>query len=108
MAFITVGDCDLEFLQNFDPRHSAYVEAARAELHVKTRAPLPSSSPRAAQVSITFAFRAKDINRTLAALDRAGIPVIDHVGRPGSRRAQIGFVHPRGVGGVLVHFVQRD
>jgi hypothetical protein len=29
-------------------------------------------------------------------------------GRPGSRRALIGFIHPSALGGVLVHFVQRE
>jgi methylmalonyl-CoA epimerase len=108
VAFITVGDCDLEFLQNFDPRHSAYVEAARAGTTRQDQGAITKFIASRGAGLHHVAFRAKDINRTLAALDRAGIPVIDHVGRPGSRRAQIGFVHPRGVGGVLVHFVQRD
>src|ERR1700687_5948523 len=30
VSFITVGDCELEFLQNFDARHSAYVGASQA------------------------------------------------------------------------------
>jgi hypothetical protein len=37
----------------------------------------------------------------------AGLPMIDTKGRPGSRRALIGFPHPRALGGVLMHFVQR-
>jgi hypothetical protein len=30
------------------------------------------------------------------------------IGRPGSRRALIGFVQPKSLGGVLMHFVQRE
>ena len=45
---------------------------------------------------------------TLARLAAAGHRVIDHVGRPGSRRARIGFVHPASLGGLLLHFVERD
>ena len=30
MTFITVGDCELEFLQNFDPRQGGRVEAREA------------------------------------------------------------------------------
>jgi hypothetical protein len=33
--------------------------------------------------------------------------MIDTVGRPGSRRAMIGFLHPRSLNGVLLHLVQR-
>jgi hypothetical protein len=33
--------------------------------------------------------------------------MIDTVGRPGSRRARIGFVHPAALGGALLHFVER-
>jgi hypothetical protein len=51
--------------------------------------------------------KASNINATLALLDKAGIPLIDQVGRPGSRRALIGFIHPKGLGGVLLHVVER-
>jgi methylmalonyl-CoA epimerase len=108
VAFITVGDCELEFLQNFDPRHSARVEAMQAGTTRQDQGAITKFIASRGAGLHHVAFKAKDINRTLAMLDRAGIPVIDRVGRPGSRRAQIGFVHPRGVGGVLVHFVQRD
>ena len=37
----------------------------------------------------------------------AGFRMIDMKGRPGSRRARIGFVHPSALGGVLAHFVDR-
>ena len=53
------------------------------------------------------AFKAPDIDRTLAHLRAAGVPLIDHKGRPGSRRARIGFCHPDAMGGVLIHAVER-
>ncbi len=53
------------------------------------------------------AFKAPDIDRTLAHLRAAGVPLIDHKGRPGSRRARIGFCHPEAMGGVLIHAVER-
>lgn len=84
VSFITVGDCELEFLQDFDPRRSAtaghegpgttkrdqsaiarYVDARGAGLH-------------------HIALKVRDIDGTLTALARAGHPVIDRVGRPGS------------------------
>jgi methylmalonyl-CoA/ethylmalonyl-CoA epimerase len=48
-----------------------------------------------------------DIDASLASLAAAGHAVIDEVGRPGSRRARIGFLHPKALGGVLVHLVER-
>ncbi len=108
VSFITVGDCELEFLQNFDPRHSAYIEAAQAGTTRQDQGAITKFIASRGGGLHHIALKAKDINKTLAMLDAAGIQVIDHVGRPGSRRGLIGFVHPRSVGGVLVHFVQRD
>lgn len=56
-----------------------------------------------------LALKVADIDATLAALARAGRRLIDPVGRPGSRRARIGFIHPGGgFHGLLVHLVQRE
>jgi methylmalonyl-CoA epimerase len=108
VSFITVGDCELEFLQNFDPRHSAHVEASQAGTTRQDQGAITKFIAARGEGLHHVAFKARDINRTLAKLEASGIQVIDHVGRPGSRRGLIGFVHPRSVGGVLVHFVQRD
>jgi hypothetical protein len=48
-----------------------------------------------------------DIDTTLAACSRQGLSMIDIRGRPGSRRARMGFVHPRSLSGFLVHLVER-
>jgi hypothetical protein len=37
-----------------------------------------------------------------------GHSLIDTAGRPGSRRALIGFIHPKSLHGVLIHLVQRE
>ena len=106
--FITVGDCELEFLANFDPNQGAHVEHGQ------------SGSTRQDQGAITrfvksrgrglhhVAIKANDINATLSSMAAAGLPMIDVKGRPGSRRALIGFPHPQALGGVLMHIVQRD
>jgi hypothetical protein len=44
----------------------------------------------------------------LQKMSKAGFQMIDQVGRPGSRRALIGFPHPKSTGGILMHLVQRD
>jgi catechol 2,3-dioxygenase-like lactoylglutathione lyase family enzyme len=108
VCFISVGDCELEFLANFDPRQGAHIEHGQ------------SGSTRQDQGAITrfvqsrgrglhhVALKAGDIDRTLAAMAAAGLPMIDTKGRPGSRRALIGFPHPKATGGILMHLVQRD
>ena len=55
-----------------------------------------------------LALKTPDIDATLARLAGAGHRMIDSVGRPGSRRARIGFIHPASLGGLLLHFVERD
>lgn len=106
--FVTVGDCELEFLANFDPRQGAQTERQQA------------GSTRQDQGAITrfvqsrgaglhhVALKVTDINRTLSGMAQAGLPMLDVKGRPGSRRALIGFPHPGALGGILVHLVQRD
>jgi methylmalonyl-CoA/ethylmalonyl-CoA epimerase len=107
VCFITVGDCDLEFLANFDPNQVAEVEHGQ------------SGTTRGDQGAITrfvqthgaglhhIALKSPDINATLKILEQAGVPMIDRMGRPGSRRALIGFAHPKGMGGILMHIVER-
>ena len=52
--------------------------------------------------------KARDADALLSGMAADGLPMIDTKGRPGSRRALIGFPHPRALGGVLMHVVQRD
>ena len=108
VTFISAGDCEFEFLANFDPRQGAQVEHGS------------SGSTRQDQGAITrfvasrgrglhhVALKVTNINATLARMAAAGLPMIDVAGRPGSRRALIGFPHPRALGGILMHLVQRD
>lgn len=108
VTFISVGDCELEFLANFDPRQGAHIDHGR------------SGSTRQDQGAITrflqsrgrglhhVAVKARDIDATLERMAQAGLAMIDLKGRPGSRRAMIGFPHPKALGGILMHLVQRD
>ncbi|MGI9333634.1 MAG: VOC family protein [Gammaproteobacteria bacterium] len=124
VSFITVGDCELEFLQPFD------ATGAGASTRANTGA-APSGDahrPDAGQPGTTrsdkgaigryierrgpglhhLALKTPDIDAALKHLVQCGHEVIDPVGRSGSRRARIGFVHPRSFGGLLMHFVERD
>ena len=112
VRFLTVGDCELELLQPFDPRYPDL----RAEGPVRG-APGNTRGDKGAIARYIerrgpglhhLALKTPDIDATLAHLAGAGHRMIDRVGRPGSRRARIGFVHPASLGGLLLHFVERE
>ena len=108
VAFITIGDCELEFLEEFDPAADVSVTPDRPGSTRQDQGAIGRFiSARGAGLH-HLALKVPDINGTLAALGRAGHALIDRVGRPGSRRALIGFVHPKSLFGVLMHLVQRD
>jgi methylmalonyl-CoA epimerase len=52
------------------------------------------------------AYRVEDVTAALQRLQTEGVPLVDEKPRPGSRGTTIAFVHPRGMGGVLVELVQ--
>ena len=108
VAFVTTGDCDLEFLQNFDPAHGGQTEKDRPGSTKQDQNAIARFIARRGPGLHHIALKTGDIDRALHALHAAGHRVIDAAGRPGSRRALIGFIHPRALGGVLVHFVQRE
>jgi methylmalonyl-CoA epimerase len=108
VAFITAGDCELEFLQNFDPSQGAFVDRASAGTTRQDQGAITRYIDRRGAGLHHIAFKVEDIDALLAATRDTGFPTIDAVGRPGSRRALIGFVQPKGLGGVLMHFVQRE
>jgi methylmalonyl-CoA epimerase len=51
-------------------------------------------------------YRVDDVAATLDHLRGEGIELIDRTPRPGSRGTTIAFVHPKGMGGVLIELVQ--
>ena len=51
-------------------------------------------------------YRVEDLAQALEHLRAEGIPLIDEQPRRGSRGTTIAFVHPKGMGGVLVELVQ--
>lgn len=54
------------------------------------------------------AYRVDDVGATLERLRAEGVPLIDETPRPGSRGTTIAFIHPKGMGGVLVELVQEE
>jgi len=108
VAFITVGDCELEFLQNFDPAQGGFIDRASAGTTRQDQGAIARYIANRGAGLHHVALRVDDIDSVLADAGRDGFATIDRVGRPGSRRARIGFVQPGALGGVLLHFVQRD
>lgn len=108
VLFVTVGDCELEFLQDLNPAGDLAIDRGQAGNTRQDRSAVGRYIARRGPGLHHLAFRTSDIDAALARLAEAGLPLIDRTGRPGSRRARIGFVHPDALGGLLVHFVERD
>lgn len=51
-------------------------------------------------------YRVDDVSSALEQLRGEGVELIDQTPRPGSRGTTIAFVHPTGMGGVLIELVQ--
>jgi catechol 2,3-dioxygenase-like lactoylglutathione lyase family enzyme len=107
VTFITVGDCELEFLANFDPRRGGEVHHGQAGNTRQDQGAIARFVASRGRGLHHVAVKAPDIDRLLGSMAAAGLPMIDTKGRPGSRRALIGFPHPKALGGVLMHVVQR-
>lgn len=54
-----------------------------------------------------IAYRVDDLTMVLDHLKAEGVPLIDDEPRPGAR-GQYAFIHPKGMGGVLVELVQKS
>ena len=108
VSFISVGDTELEFLQNFDPNQRGQVDHGTAGNTRQDQGVIARYVANRGPGLHHLAFKTPDIDAVFAALDAAGVPLIDKKGRPGSRGGLIGFIHPKGTGGVLVHFDERQ
>ncbi|MEO7402715.1 MAG: VOC family protein [Burkholderiales bacterium] len=107
VTFITVGECELEFLANFDPRQGVEMRPGEAGSTRQDQGAITRFVASRGRGLHHLAVRSPDINGLLGSMASAGVPMIDTRGRPGSRRALIGFPHPKALGGVLMHVVQR-
>lgn len=111
VTFITIGDCELEFLQPLTPSGDAESKTALGAGPGNTggdKNAIGRYLDRHGPGLHHLALKTADIDATLAILSQQGLSIIDMQGRPGSRRARIGFIHPRSLSGLLVHLVQRD
>jgi methylmalonyl-CoA/ethylmalonyl-CoA epimerase len=107
VAFITVGDTDLELLQNFDPRQKGVVDHGTAGTTRQDQGAIARFVAARGAGLHHIAMKTPDIDGVLHKLDKAGVALIDKKGRPGSRAGLIGFIHPKSTSGVLMHFDER-
>jgi methylmalonyl-CoA/ethylmalonyl-CoA epimerase len=107
VCFVTVGECEFEFLANFDPNQGGAVEHGRAGSTRQDQGAIARFVASRGRGLHHVALKTPDIDAVLSKMAAAGRPMIDTRGRPGSRRALIGFPHPKALGGVLIHFVER-
>lgn len=111
VSFLSIGDCDLELLQPFDPSPDNADDSGPAPDRPGNtrgdRGAIGRYIERRGPGLHHIALKIPDINTLLPKLADGGLRMIDLKGRPGSRRALIGFIHPAALGGLLLHFVQR-
>jgi methylmalonyl-CoA epimerase len=108
VAFVTVGDCELEFLQDFDPHLGTEAAQAGAGTTKQDQGAIARFVASRGSGLHHLALKVRDIDAALTRLATAGYELIDRVGRPGSRRARIAFLARKSLGGVLVHLVERQ
>ncbi len=106
--FITVGDLELEFLQNVDSASLGIIDYGQAGSTRQDQGAISRYIANRGTGLHHTGLKVKDINRLLSRLHQSGLTLIDPAGRPGGRRSQIGFIHPASLGGWLVHLVERQ
>jgi methylmalonyl-CoA/ethylmalonyl-CoA epimerase len=89
IAFLRVGDSELELLQDMTP------DGAIAR-HVAKRG----------EGLQHVAYRVDNIEQALAEMRAKGLTLIDEQPRPGARNARVAFLHPKSTKGVLIEFVE--
>ncbi len=113
--FVTLSDLELEFLEDADPDGGPTAGAAAAS--EGTEAPRGGSQGADSRVISRhierfgpglahLAVAVPDVDTALRQAHEAGAELVDSQGRGGARRSQIGFLHPRSTGKLLIHFVE--
>jgi len=109
VIFITIGDTELEIIEplEFGPDAPDVRHGERGDTR-QDMGTLARFVDRRGPGLHHVAFKVPDADDALRRAREAGCRMIDDRGRPGSRRAMIGFIHPAALGGVLVHFDARE
>ena len=91
IAFVPVGEANLEFVQSTDPDGvmNKFIEKRGEGIH-------------------HIALEVEDIDQALEELKSKGVPLIDQQARPGAHQTRVAFLHPKGTNGILIELVQND
>ncbi|MGH3054814.1 MAG: VOC family protein, partial [Gaiellaceae bacterium] len=89
IARVRIGEVDLELIEAHDWDHT-------------TQRHLPHQGPGVYH----FGLRVADVDASVAELERAEVPVIDHVPREGDTM-RVSFLHPDAASGALIELVMR-
>ena len=108
VSFITIGDTELELLENFNDQHRAEITHGTPGNTKQDQGAITKYVDKYGPGLHHLALKTPDINKTLKHLEKHNFRLIDTMGREGSRRSLIGFIHPASTGGVLIHFVERE
>ena len=109
VVFITIGDTELEVIEplEFGPDAPDVAHGERGNTR-QDMGTLARFVDRRGPGLHHVAFKVPDADDALRRAREGGCRMIDDRGRPGSRRAMIGFIHPAALGGILVHFDARE
>jgi methylmalonyl-CoA/ethylmalonyl-CoA epimerase len=89
IAFLRVGDSELELLEDLTPDGAIARHVARRGEGMQH-----------------VAYRVDDIEQALQEMRAKGVDLIDAQPRLGARRARVAFLHPKSTQGVLIEFVE--
>jgi len=107
-VFITIGDCELELLMDYDDALKPTGQLGEEKGNTKgDQSAIAKFVARRGPGLAHVAFATRNIDAILPKLADDGWRMIDLEGRPGGRGSLIGFVHPSNFGGgLLMHFVE--
>ena len=91
VAFMPVGDTEIELLESTDPE-----------------GPIAKFIEKRGEGIQHIAFRVDDIEEALEQMRQRGVRLIDEKPRYGAGGARIAFLHPKATGGVLVELCERE
>lgn len=91
IAFFPIGDVRIELIQPVNPESvvGRFLEKKGEGIH-------------------HVSYRVKDVDRSLAELEKKGILLIDKKSRRVRENERVAFLHPRSTNGVLVELIQED
>lgn len=91
VAFLPLGDCELELLESTSPEGS-----------------IAKFIERKGEGIQHIAFKVNNIEEVLEKLKKEGVRLIDEKPRYGAGRAKIAFLHPKSTNGILIELCERE